>query len=467
MYSNLATTFVDKNGKKIKIWQTDKSGKSFKIDGASSSTFFGSYPKLVDKLKADGYVPIRHEAVEIFVDRVIEEALKPGQKMKVKPTIDIKLSKQAKAAIVSDPTVKSRVKKIEDEVLKLMDQRHVQWKILVNSNSVTKLNAARTKRLDLDRQIAKLEKEKNTLIVSKFDEADAKYFSLIEKECSKFLVEVKKANKFLYRGMDNDHPVVYGRSHEKRDPKDTSERTQKEIDKILSDAGFKALRSNSIFTTGDYGRAGGYGDVYIIFPRNGYNFTWSTKHKDWVPHESDTKKVIMVGMTGVTDNAVEEIDRATDDTSIEDYLTDFDDNDKIIDAKLKKIINNPTYKQLRHLLLNWDDYDSDEPNQGKKAVVSIFKTFAKLEAAVNMSFPIGKRYRTAIDKFLETEPKSNGEPSKEVIDKFMKSHGFKNTDMADAIKSKREIYINGEYIALNYEEFNKRAAKYFLGNTKL
>jgi hypothetical protein len=49
----------------------------------------------------------------------------------------------------------------------------------------------------------------------------------------------------------------------------------------LKEAGFEALRSNSLFCTGDIRRAEDYGEPYVIFPKNGFKFTWSWKNVDY------------------------------------------------------------------------------------------------------------------------------------------------------------------------------------------
>ena len=74
--------------------------------------------------------------------------------------------------------------------------------------------------------------------------------------------------------------IAMGSSPEHRRPKDTNPNTQRLIDYKLREAGFKALRSNSIFATSRYGVTKQYGRTYVLFPLNGFDFTWSNKIQD-------------------------------------------------------------------------------------------------------------------------------------------------------------------------------------------
>ena len=74
----------------------------------------------------------------------------------------------------------------------------------------------------------------------------------IKINCSQFLKSIKKANKFLYRGTYNSSNVFMGNPRKDRKPSDTNIFVQKDIDTLLTIGGFTALRSNSIFCTGDY-----------------------------------------------------------------------------------------------------------------------------------------------------------------------------------------------------------------------
>ena len=102
----------------------------------------------------------------------------------------------------------------------------------------------------------------------------------IEKECSQVVSVYRKAGMVLFRGS-RDMPVAFvGRSWTKRKPRNSLHKIQEIYDDILKKKGFKALRSNSIFTTADKHQTEEYGTAYIIFPKNGFSFHWNQFWKD-------------------------------------------------------------------------------------------------------------------------------------------------------------------------------------------
>jgi len=106
----------------------------------------------------------------------------------------------------------------------------------------------------------------------------ARMFAILDSECSEFIPHMQAAHKLLYRGTRNDEDQFEGRSREDRQTKDSSSQVSAKFDQMLSELGVKALRSNSIYTTSSYGFASAYGhNVYIIFPKNGFNFLGTNK----------------------------------------------------------------------------------------------------------------------------------------------------------------------------------------------
>lgn len=90
-----------------------------------------------------------------------------------------------------------------------------------------------------------------------------------------------KNGDFLFRGIiDAKSYILLGKSRDDRKPMDTSMAVQQIVDSSLAASGFKALRSNSIFCTGNLFAAENYGDLFIIFPVNGFSYTWSPKVRD-------------------------------------------------------------------------------------------------------------------------------------------------------------------------------------------
>lgn len=93
----------------------------------------------------------------------------------------------------------------------------------------------------------------------------------------------------LFRGIKGDKPTFFrAKPVTGRNPMDSNKKFQAMYDRILKMAGFKALRSNSIFTSSDYHKAAEYGEVYVIFPANGSSFSWS-RYRDEIILDADNQ----------------------------------------------------------------------------------------------------------------------------------------------------------------------------------
>ena len=127
-------------------------------------------------------------------------------------------------------------------------------------------------------------------------------FQQIQSECSTYLQVVHQAgDQYLYRGVNCTFPYFTDQSKPGRKPTDSDLATTILFDQAMTQAGFAAQRRNSKFATGDLAQAAGYpphirgnnGSVYVIFPVNGFQFSWSQKHKDLIL--DDNPKWIMDG----------------------------------------------------------------------------------------------------------------------------------------------------------------------------
>jgi len=104
----------------------------------------------------------------------------------------------------------------------------------------------------------------------------------LKKHCTEILKVYEYSDKYLYRGAPSDEAVYKSQSRENRTPKDSLKPMQKMFDDELVKLGMKALRGNSIFVTTDPKIANSYtrDSVYIIFPEDGFNFTYLDGRKD-------------------------------------------------------------------------------------------------------------------------------------------------------------------------------------------
>ena len=463
--TEFVSEWINKKGEKIKVYQVDSSAKEYELigPGKSSSHFFGNYTQLIKKLTAEGFESkTRHESetIDNFMDKTLSEAgLKPGQKKKIPNTINVTLSPAAKAALTGDPKTAAERQKIEAELKK-------------HAAEYARLNALLNKaRLKKD-QLKKKQREVGKTITPN----EAKYFSLIEKQCSQFLSDAKRVEKFLYRGMSDGVPVLYGKPHVDREPMDTNAAVQRKLDDILKMAGFKALRSNSIFTTSDWTQAEEYGSIYIIFPKNGYSFTWSKKHSDWIP----SMKNLSSAGGAVNDNIAWDDFGSDVLNSIEEAFGEpnntFNPYDEDDEAKafIKKFKSHPNFKSVKKRVSNFyqhfSNYDIEEIPTQKEIVDlgNLLSEILKLEKDLNFKFPdIKSRERKLIDNVIQMGKhiaSGKSSVSKEGAKAFVQKNQFENTDMVAALKSGNEVYINGEYIALDMEKFKVSANKYFFDN---
>jgi hypothetical protein len=110
----------------------------------------------------------------------------------------------------------------------------------------------------------------------------------IAKECSAYIAVYKSSKKILLRGMKSTNPDIFmARSRDDRRTLTSDEIGQQAYDMMLTAIGISAKRSNSIFTTSDSNQAKTYGDLYMIFPKNTAEFSWSQTEPDLVIEEDE------------------------------------------------------------------------------------------------------------------------------------------------------------------------------------
>ncbi len=101
---------------------------------------------------------------------------------------------------------------------------------------------------------------------------------------SSAIESMKKVDALLYRGVSNEHvctlPFFTAESPNNRLPLGQTLTSQQKLDEILKLNNFKALRTNSICCIADFEYIRSFGTPYIIFPHNGFDFTWSRKISD-------------------------------------------------------------------------------------------------------------------------------------------------------------------------------------------
>ena len=100
---------------------------------------------------------------------------------------------------------------------------------------------------------------------------------------------ISQTDAFFYRGAKRSDSSYKSVTIDDRKPRDTDRFTHDRMTTAMKETGLKAHRGNSIFVTSNFRHAAEYtergglynvGEVYIIFPINGFQYTWSPKVYD-------------------------------------------------------------------------------------------------------------------------------------------------------------------------------------------
>jgi len=112
----------------------------------------------------------------------------------------------------------------------------------------------------------------------------------IKVECTQILQLYKSMpGKYFYRGTKRDVLSYKKSPPQNRHPRDSNKKEHAQIVRAMKKLGFNAHRGNSAFVTPNFRHAAEYtergglynvGEVYIIFPINGFQYTWSPKVYD-------------------------------------------------------------------------------------------------------------------------------------------------------------------------------------------
>jgi hypothetical protein len=125
---------------------------------------------------------------------------------------------------------------------------------------------------DLDAMYALASKHNNPIL---------KYAKMIERDCSDALSAMRTTHLPLWRGFNSPLGDIFkGRTRDKRITY-TTQAVVETFNEELARAGIEANRSNSMSCTAKAIDANSFGDLYYIFPLNGFNFSWSSKIEDF------------------------------------------------------------------------------------------------------------------------------------------------------------------------------------------
>ena len=241
-----------------------------------------------------------------------------------------------------------------------------------------------------------------------------KMFTLLETECSEFLQSMQQAGKLLFRGTRDEDYQFEGRSRLDRRPKDSNPAISETFDQMLSELGVQALRSTSIYTTTSRSFATGYGyNLYMIFPKNGFNFLQTNK-KDLI---------------------LDDWHLLVDPDKLKDLYLELDAWGNA---------NNPEWdKSVLH--------DAIESKQWKRVSALIRNNFSWEENSYGLpaQFDIRGREKDYVtSEWVQQEFKPN------------------TTDLVNALRSDHEILINGEYWALMSDRWEQAIRMRYLNSAE-
>lgn len=127
--------------------------------------------------------------------------------------------------------------------------------------------------------IAELNTKVNIGSYKKIIDPNDKIINFIATHCSEYLAI--KGPGLLYRGMFDTVPLYFiGNPRTNRMPRGLAYRLHEKFIKCFKLVGFAASRNKTISCTTNYDEANNFGKPYIVFPLNGFKYTWSTKWAD-------------------------------------------------------------------------------------------------------------------------------------------------------------------------------------------
>lgn len=278
----------------------------------------------------------------------------------------------------------------------------------------------------LEEDLIQLEKEYKEAIEAelqllKGSMQDARVYKFLDgvtSKCSDAVNAMRQAGTLLYRGTSNAGDIYIGKPHNNRRVMTSSSTAQEIYDEKIAQAGFKALRGNSIFTSGDTGLAFNFGSSkYMIFPVNGFQFTWSRSKRD-----------IVIGADDIR------------------YWMDED----LIESIWSKVFLNPELKKEFMNRMGMSYYlDKDYlPSDFAKDNIGSYDGF--------LGYSNGETHLKKL-KAMEADNLISGIPDKiedlitpEQVVKYM---DLTHEDFVGALKSQNEICIRGTYYAVHYKHY--------------
>jgi hypothetical protein len=114
-----------------------------------------------------------------------------------------------------------------------------------------------------------------------------RYATVIKRDCSESLSAMQLTGKVLYRGFRSAPSAAFkGASRDNRTPY-SRRQFVKEFNSELAEIGIETNRTNSISTSSKSTDASIFGQLYYLFPIDGFKFMWSPRIDDFGDHFMD------------------------------------------------------------------------------------------------------------------------------------------------------------------------------------
>lgn len=241
-------------------------------------------------------------------------------------------------------------------------------------------------------------------------------FNGITKNCTEAVAAMQQTHDFMFRGTSNQtKDAFYGRSHERRLPTHSNSDLSEFFNRMMEMEGFEARRDNSIFVTSDLSLANKFGNVYVIFPRDGFKFTWSTTKSDLV-------------------------------LSTRHWFYFFDEGR--VEELLQAVLENYDTRLDHMFEMDNITFDRDPAKIMQPGGFFDFDTWVITFNILKDACEDGILPQEIYEEYLLSPSDLSGPGSPGAL---RDEYGLEDTDLANAMMSGNEILINGEFYAVSVE----------------
>jgi len=265
-----------------------------------------------------------------------------------------------------------------------------------------------------------------------------------------------------------------------RHPVDSTPQLQELIDKYLKSKGFTALRSNSIFVTGNLKFAQAFQreekEIHVIFPSKNFSFTWNPKISDFYIHMLRDIENLELDYEKMLSNEKEKVLKFFEKTLMKAIYYDLPEVFKVLKEIFEGKISFQFPKEIENEK-NFSEYSKKLKSLNEKMIfykilnyLKASNTNEKIEHMQKLLNFLSKKnfkvYRSFFEYFLFSQLYGSDEILYDIIPKYLKikenskiGH-FMNSNLEDAIASGKEIMINCDvYYYIEYDFFHRYSKK--------